>query len=56
MQRRFTDCGPSWFSVMMYSMGPPRSGSRSAVNSTPLELMFFVTPSKRNAFGAGASD
>src|SRR5690348_13990278 len=28
----------------MYSIGLPRPGSFSAVNNTPLELMFLVTP------------
>src|ERR1039458_8924708 len=44
MQRRLTACVPSWLRVMMYSMGPPRSGSLSAVNRTPVELMFLVNP------------
>src|SRR5215469_17238181 len=44
MHLRLTACGVSSMSVITYSMAPPTSSSRCAVNRTPQELIFFVKP------------
>ena len=44
MQRKLTRGSDGPPRAMTYSMDAPMSGSFTAVNNTPPELMFFVSP------------